>query len=461
MTYNPEKQYRCTIIRGKAKNIIDDLLPAYAHILDSVCPCNVNNFAELFDKELKRIFPTATSKTLANHRTEMAGKLFGMYYYDGRGSIQVSERTKKLLKDNDQPAFFKDICYKFQFPNGMDKITKVMTDISNKTHIRQCAFLLEVIRIAYSKKFIISSLEAGYYILNSLDVLQGKVKPAEVVKIMMERRKTGIEKRVPAGSRGMQHIRETLNYLELANLIKIQAGNIILNKKETTSIDYIASSWHKQLLFNVTDYDLDTLKGRKEMYYNWQLYYSKLADIESSAFNTSLESLTENIEDLKSQGYAISEGFDTTILGDEGEFFVFGFEKNRVKVYNPRLINRVLLLGKTRGLGYDIQSVRADKSARSDHSIYIEVKATKRVTAPNPADKSWSDVIVLTRNEWVAADQHRDAYSLYRVYFTPKKVDVFVINDPVTKNEKGLITAMPDNYRVDFTLKAGEFLKIV
>ena len=35
--------------------------------------------------------------------------------------------------------------------------------------------------------------------------------------------------------------------------------------------------------------------------------------------------------------------------------------KNRVYTFNPRLVNRVLSLGKTKGLGYDIQSVVAEK----------------------------------------------------------------------------------------------------
>ena len=72
--------------------------------------------------------------------------------------------------------------------------------------------------------------------------------------------------------------------------------------------------------------------------------------------------------------------------------------------FNPRLVNRVLSLGKTKGLGYDIQSVVAEKGDKSDFAKYIEVKSTKRVTEPNLSDVYWMDTLNITRNECIAAD---------------------------------------------------------
>ena len=46
MSYNSEEQYRCTIIRGKAQAEIEDLLPAYAKIIVSACPCDKKNFGK-------------------------------------------------------------------------------------------------------------------------------------------------------------------------------------------------------------------------------------------------------------------------------------------------------------------------------------------------------------------------------------------------------------------------------
>lgn len=457
MTYNPENQYRCTIIRGKAKNAMDDLLPAYASILDSICPCPENQFPLSFNRELARILPGFTPKTLNNHRTEIAGKLFGMYYTNDDNVVQTSQRTKKLLSDNDQPSFFKDLCYKFQFPNGMDKINKIRQDISNKISIRQCAYIMEALLQADKLKTILSIDEVGYYILNSLEALQRKVSPGEVVATIIERRHKKIYKKPPSGSRGMQHIRETFNYLELANLIRIDKRNLIMNSKEKLAIDYIAASWNKPLDFDLATYKLDTLAGRKEMYLRWQQYYSGLAAPDSSVLDTPITSLSTKLEEPAEEGYDVVEGIDTAAIGNEGEVYVHAYEKNRIKAYNARLIQKVLLLSKTKGLGYDIQSIRADKTKRDEHAIFIEVKATKRVTAPGAGDTGWIDLINLTRNEWVAAEQHKDAYFVYRVYFTPERVVMFIINDPAYKSEIGLIRVVPEKYRVEFDSKSGIF----
>ncbi|MFH1288137.1 MAG: DUF3883 domain-containing protein [bacterium] len=458
MSYNPDRQYRCTIIRGKAKNAMEDLLPAYSQILISICPCSAEEFPKLFNNEFARMLPGSTQKTLSNHRTEIAGKLFGMYFVDEHDTVHVSPRTLKLAEDHDLPAFFKDICYRFQFPNGMDKITKIRKDLANHINIRQGAYILELIRIANEKKVILTVQEIAYYVLNSLDVLQRKVNPPDVLNVIIDRRNKNIEKRVPSGSKGMQHIRETLNYLELANLVRIKDRNIILNSREDEAIKIITSSWDKGLEFNVSSFDVESIEGCKRMYKEWGKYYaSQIAAF--PAFSTTVRSLTDNLDQLKQDGYDVVEAVDTTVLGDEGELYVYNFEKKRVKNYNTRLAGKVLLLSKTKGLGFDIQSVRADKTDKDEYAVYIEVKATKRVTAPAPGDSSWLDVVALTRNEWVAASQKREAYFIYRVYFTPQRVVMFAIQDPISKSENGTITIFAEKYRVEFNKKAGVFIK--
>lgn len=111
--YDCTRQYRCTIIRGKSQKEMDDLLPAYAKVIDEVCPCEASEFEMKFNNAFMRYLPAAerVKKTLDNHRTEISGKLFGMYFFSEDGKVYESERTQKFLEDNDQPAFFKDICY--------------------------------------------------------------------------------------------------------------------------------------------------------------------------------------------------------------------------------------------------------------------------------------------------------------------------------------------------------------
>ena len=151
MSFNPDLQYRCTIIRGKSISRMDDYLPIYAEILNEICPIPAKQFDETFDKKLSRYIKD-DDKTIRNHRTENADKLLGMYF-EKDGIIYISERTKKFLEDNDQPAFFKSVCYKFQQPNGSQKIQtttreKIENGISFKNSHFFCAINISAAKIS-------------------------------------------------------------------------------------------------------------------------------------------------------------------------------------------------------------------------------------------------------------------------------------------------------------------------
>jgi hypothetical protein len=195
-------------------------------------------------------------------------------------------------------------------------------------------------------------------------------------------------------------------------------------------------------------YNLDIEKEKKEMFDDWSEYYGSIAVSDYEILSTSIEAL-QRVEVVKT--ITSKKGTDHTILGDEGEEYVFILEKSRVAEKHPRLANKVILLGKQRGLGYDISSVEANENDEEpEFARFIEVKSTKRITEPDLNDKSWLDTINLTRKEWIAAKQYRQAYNIYRVYFTPDRTVVRKINDPFDKNEKGFITVLPTLYRMDF-----------
>lgn len=40
----------------------------------------------------------------------------------------------------------------------------------------------------------------------------------------------------------------------------------------------------------------------------------------------------------------------------------------------------------------------------------LEVKSTKRVTEPDLSNAYWMDSLNITRNEWIAAQQHREFF---------------------------------------------------
>ena len=241
--YDHRKQYRCTIIRGKSQKEMDDLLPAYAKVIDEICPCTHEDFEQLFNNAFRRFLPESEriKKTLDNHRTEISGKLFGMYFFADDGMVYESERTQKYLEDNDQPAFFKDVCFKMQFPNGMQKVaTTVIERTKNEINIRPNSFIIKLLQIAQVAKVNITKKALGYYVLNSLDVLQGNASPYEVLEVIEKDQKAGVEWDIKmpgkASSYTHQHINEQINYLELANLIRITDDKRVVlnpNEKET------------------------------------------------------------------------------------------------------------------------------------------------------------------------------------------------------------------------------------
>ncbi len=450
MDYDPEVQYRCTIIRGRAKNAMDDLLAAYASLIDELCPTTSESFHEQFNERLNRILMGAKEKTLNNHRTEIAGKLFGMFHSDESGTISPTDRTRKFLEDNDQPAFFKDVCFKFQFPNGMDKPATVKDRLSHGIRLRQFPYLIRFLLLSSIEGVEVTQSDVGYYILNSLHVLQGRVRPEMVLARLKADKKAGTVREVRAddyhqASYNRQHIREQLNLLELANLIKVDSEVVSLNMREKETLMYFAEFWDKPLPFDAYSYDFADPISVKKFYRDWQEYYGSLSD-GANRFSTKLDNLIKNLPEPSKP--------TTVELGDEGERVVFAYEVERVRAYNPRLATKVLLLGKTKGLGYDIQSVVAKDGLDSDFVKYIEVKATKRVTIPDTQDPNWYDTVNLTRNEWVAATQHGRYYSIYRVYFTAEKTVIFVIENVNEKAEQGLVRAVPIDYRLDFGHKS-------
>lgn len=456
--YDHTKQYRCTIIRGKSQKEMDDLLPAYAKVIDEICPCDADDFETLFNNAFKGYLPASAriKKTLDNHRTEISGKLFGMYFFAEDNRVYESDRTKKFLEDNDQPAFFKDICYKMQFPTGSQKVATVIERIGDSIKCRPYCFILKLLLIARTAKISLTKKAIGYYVLNSLDVLQGNASPYEVLEAIAEDQKHGIERVISAPGKAesykYQHINEQLNYLELANLIRYTDDKrVLLNPKEQETIEMFAEDWDKPLLFDVYKYDLSTVESRKDFQFKWDLYFGSLSE-KAKYFDTSADSLVvepdqHEVEPKPAEG---KSGVNLTEFGDEGEELVFKYEKARVSAYNARLANKVLSLGRTKGLGYDIQSVIAEPGDMDEFVKYIEVKSTKRLTVPDITDSLWIDTLNITRNEWVAAMQHGEFYSIFRVYFTRDGVTVFVLANVAEKIKSGKMQATPVTYRVDF-----------
>lgn len=463
MTYNPENQYRCTIIRGKSQTDMEDLLPLYANMVHKLCPCEEESFRSSSFKLLsKALFNTdsydslsdSNQKTIKNHFTEIAGILLGLYYpvkdeNSGLTYIYESESCKFLIEKNDYPTFFKNICLNFQFPNGAKKSNFVEDDMRKKVQFKPFCYVVALLYYAQSQenKVLLTKQEIGYYVLNNLDVLQGGVGCDVVYNQIMEDRHNKVKRDKLSGSRDWQHIKEQFNLLELSNIIETDATYIWLNKEEVDAVEIFIK--HLQdFKFDAYSYRFGTKTGRELYYDDWKAYYG--------TFNKELLSVkTTFTSDIvlagKDEQAAAGGATKTSIdIGDDGEALVFRLEQDRVKNYKERLVNKVLLLGKTKGLGYDISSLEADENPlKPEFARYIEVKATKRITEPS-FDTAWMDSIYLTTKEWVAAEQYGEYYNIYRVYFTKSKTIVIRIQNPYQKSKEGKIEVYPTVYQMNF-----------
>lgn len=470
-TFNPDEHYRCTIIRGKTQTEMDNLLYLYASIIAEICPCSKSDFDNSFNEKLsqalyKRSFKgleDKNKKTIRNHITETAGALFGLYYYDVEGNYYESPSNAKLLEDNDQPAFFKNLCLNFQFPNGSQKIPTILERINDGICIKPFHFVIALLAMAKENKVYLTRDEIGYYVLNAEQVLQGKISVTQVFEKIMQDRENNIVKIVVKNSYHWQHIKEQIHLMILANLVVEADGFLILNEKEISIISYFIKENDKGLRFNVFEYDLGYKHERVQIRADWSEYYGRIAVSDDSLLTTSLDALMHQTtiktqvdsqkseEKQKPTSTKFTNRVDKNALGEEGELYVFEFEKQRVGNTHPRLVNQVRLLASQRGIGYDISSVEADEDSENPEFLrMIEVKATKRVTAPDVSDDSWVDTVNLTRREWMTAKQHRSAYSIYRIYFTPAATVIRKINNPYEKHEQGIIDVVATTYRADF-----------
>ncbi len=464
MSYNPENQYRCTIIRGKSQSDIEDLLPFYVQTIHEYCPCQKKDFdVECNNALSKYIFhvnefkslPDANKKTVRNHITEIMGKLLGLYYTqnDENGEIVYeSESCSFLFVKNDFPAFFKNICLNFQFPNFSDKKETLKERMANKINLRPMCFIVSFLNYARHQKNnnLITKQEIGYYILNNLDVLQGKVSVDEIYSTIMSDRKNNIIRNKLSGSHDWQHIKEQLNLMELSNIIETDRDYIWLNASEWKAINLFCKK-NKAPLFDFYSKDLYSPEKIKKTEVEWQRFYSKL-NPEIKGISTDFTNNFSDIPPAKREKGAV--GISTIELGDKGESFVYKKERDRIKKYKERLVNKVLLLGKTKGLGYDISSIEADENLNNpEFTRYIEVKSTTRISEPS-FDSIWSDSVNLTAKEWIAAEQHKEYYNIYRVYFTKTKTIVIKINNPYGKAINKEIDVYPTTYRMDFDAKS-------
>jgi len=456
-TFNPDIQYKCDFIRGKSISRMEDFLPIYTGILNDICPISVELFDKTFDSRMAQVLHIdsrneSQMKKVRNHRTENVTKILGLVY-KLNDIVYLSERTKKYLRDNDQPALFKSVCFQFQQPNGSQTLDNLVDKLEHQVSIRPFHFVITLLKIAYENDIRLTKMELYYYVLNCLQTLQGLVSPQTVFAKILSDRAEGIEKHVTLDRNyawTFQHLNEQLDYLKLANLLREDRYSVWINIREISVINFFVEELNRPLRFQSNLYDFDRPGIFKEVEQDWLLYMGLSEGIDLNVFNTGANAFDVAVpEDQPADG-----AVNTVELGDRGETFVMEYERSVVRQFNQRLLNRIHYLGHTHGLGYDIQSIEANRAECQEEremTRYIEVKTTTRVSAPNP---EYQDTINLTRNEWVAACQQREHFYIYRLYFTNSGTYLHILKNPYQKNEDGAIYATPTQYRIEYNSSA-------
>jgi hypothetical protein len=447
---NRDNYFRCAfIVRGRGQDKIDELLPIWASIVSKHSTKTEWEFNKKVDAELVRIAGGVTEKTAANYRTETLGKILGLYYTSTDGKVFASKRAETLLTTGDQFQFFKDLVCKMQVPSGISKNAKHFID--KKISFMPSAFILICLEEAENAGLgFLSKQEVFWYILSNLNVLQGRLKPKDLVKEISVGRRKWKYKKYLEGSRETQHANEMINLLKYANLIKVSGKNgaITINSNEKDDIRRIIKYAEPGLGFQSYDYALSNPGDFKKFEQDWEKYFSAPCFSDIKIFSTNYDKNFGKVEIEAFDDEDVSEVFDvsTKEIGDTGERYVFNCERKIVRRKMPQEYRRVHLLSYIKGIGFDVQSVRLDNGPDKDDYIYIEVKTTPRATKPS----NLCHLANLTENEYKAARQHGDNYYVYKVYLTPEGTFVFKLQNPYkARDGQPGITKDGNSFRVN------------
>ena len=102
--YDHTRQYRCTIIRGKSQKEMDDFLPAYAKVIDEVCPCDASDFESLFNNAFIRNLSVSRKHLTITERKSLASCL-GCTTSPMMEKFMNQKERKNSLKTMTSPLF--------------------------------------------------------------------------------------------------------------------------------------------------------------------------------------------------------------------------------------------------------------------------------------------------------------------------------------------------------------------
>ncbi len=439
--YNIPEEYYCRIhhARPRFKSDVENVLFYIASVCRNITETSIDSYKKQVFNAIK-LYPgneASSDKTINNWRTEIAA-LFGFYIEDKITKTTKTGKMSNILADSgDLVQFFKYYSFKFQYPGGHIKSNYVKELIDYGVKFKPAQYILKLLHEADSyigKPLGITKAEATHCIFNDLRVTRDNRNVCEVIDLIKHNRENKLD--YDCAGDVVRYAGDILDYMVLANLLKVSHNYYYLNRLENEAI----------LSFINSDEYFD---GYDE-FYNKSFQTSEISHIETDWFeyvNSGLDSnlfktdITQYITDAdeKETEYSIlvkdkigevMASTSTKEIGDLGETLVVGHEKVRIKEGGREdLLHLIKKIPTSFAVGYDIQSVELDARKR-----YIEVKTT----ISNKPLNFYS--FHLTPNEWDTASSLRDRYFVYRLMISKNELNIFILQDPVQMYKDNLIT---------------------
>ena len=435
-------QRRTVIIRGRGQTEMDTLLPIFANLVERNTPLAPADFDAAMIKSISAIFPNQTNKTYRNYLTEIIGQLFSMYYVENN-QVELAPLSLKLLGDGDQPAFFKVIVSRLQFPNPSAKKHKYDAEVADGLGVKPLVLVLELLRVAHDHKDRVSFDELAFYVLNSLEALSGKHTGATLYADIQRSRLSKVIIPPFVGSAARQHIKESLNLLALANLIRTDSLEYWINQFELDAIDEICKVSSSGAFFRVRN----SFETHDEYQQSWKKHLTDISTAPIGIFTTQVAALGSIAPQRLVAGKPKRRATD---IGREGELLVLDLENEAIEVSFPGKGWTAQDYTAKRGIGFDIESIFYSEPSLKGTPHRIEVKSTVRVTKPDLRNSMAPDGFTLTRSEKQAVDTYKETFSIYRVYIYAGGYDIHILRNPAELNQKKIMNFVPDTWSADY-----------
>jgi Restriction endonuclease BpuJI - N terminal len=430
------------IIRGRGQTELDTLLPIFANLVERNTPLSPTDFDSTMIRSLGDIFPGHSNKTLRNYLTETIGQLFSMFYSEN-GQVEIAPLTLKLIEDGDQPAFFKVLISRLQFPNPSAKKHKYDEEVEDGLNVKPLVLVLDLLRVAHHSKDKISFSELAFFVLNSMEALTGAHTGDSLYKDILRFRSTKRSLPTFSGSAARQHIKESLNLLILANLIRSDSIDYWINQYEIEAINKICESGISDGLFR----HRNPLERHDEYQQAWKKHATSLKGLPNEVLSTQVTSLGGAYPQRLVAGKPRRRATD---IGREGELLVLDLENQAIDFCFPGKGWAAQDYTARRGIGFDIESIFCDEPKLNGTPHRIEVKSTLRVTKPDLKNSSAPDGFTLTRSERQAVDTYGETLSIYRVYIFAGGFNILVLRNPSALNKTGKLNLLPDTWSASY-----------